>query len=276
MAISIKIVKETSLWPYGHLIQWELKNDAISGDYTFAVYRSGFLNGPWDLAAQGLVNTFAFRDTFPQKPGTSAPNEVRPNQLGGFRNFYYKVTVTGPTGETAETIDEVGPTANRHMSNFRRKAIRDLGLVLRKYSGSKVALLKRRRWGTRCLKCVDPRTKEVTRAACVSCWGTGIVDGYWAPVLTYARRSASNNVSVITPEQKSDANDCKIWMPETPTMERDDIVVFMNDQRRYRLDQVMQTEIQLESVHQVLSAQEIARDHVIYKLHVSPDINPLF
>lgn len=275
--MKITITRSVSLWPHGHVLQWDVDGASASGVYMFSVYRSGSLQGPWELLAENLTNTYAYRDKFPQPTGTTAPSVVRPNQLGAFRNFYYRVVVTGPTGDKAEVADEVGVTAQNALKGYRRKALRDFMLQLKKFNGTPVALLKRKHWGVRCPKCFDKGTKEVMRSNCIQCWGTGFMGGYWDPIITYARRATGNNVSSISPDQKSDANDTKLWMPDVPCMERDDVIVFLRDQRRYRVDQQSQTEIQLEAVHQVLSIQEYSHDNIIYRYPVSvDDQNPLF
>ena len=115
------------------------------------------------------------------------------------------------------------------------------------------------------------------RSECNACWGTGYEHGYWAPLLSYARRSVSATTVTNSPEQKSDANDAQIWLPDFPQMERDDVIVALHDQRRFRVDRQVQTEIQLAGVHQVLTCQELAHDHVIYRYAVHPEtLNPLY
>ena len=65
-------------------------------------------------------------------------------------------------------------------------------------------------------------------------------------------------------------------MPDYPSLECDDVIVFLRDKSRWRIDQTVGTEIRLQPVHQVVSAQVIDRSNILYTLSVNPDVvNPL-
>jgi hypothetical protein len=285
--VKLVFTRLTSLFPEGHFIQWSIQDARESGVYLFTVYRSGGADGPWELLAQDLSNQYAYVDKFPQLPGTRPNDNLKPNQLRLFRNYYYRVDVRTPSNKVLTVTEEVGtqlgtpgtegqPLVYRKMGGYHRKALRDLRLSL-KFNGTPVALLKRRIWGERCPKCFDKISKEVMRAACTTCWGTGFIGGFWNPSFVYARRGAGASNTQITPEQKSDSNDVKVWMPDVPAMERDDLIVFLDDNRRFRIDQQIQTEIKLTAVHQQFSAQEIEHSNIVYRLPVNTtQINPLF
>ncbi len=272
-----RLTRMTSLFPNGHFIQWTIDDARESGVYTTTLYRSGGPDGPWELLAKDLADQYAFYDKFEADASVNTDTYLRPNQLRMFRNWYYKVEIVTPTGVQLTAMDEVGPSlTNRKLEGVRRKAIRDMDRQLRIYNGTPVALLKRRIWGTRCKLCWSPVTKEIVRASCSTCWGTGYTGGYWAPTLAYARRGAMESATAITPQDKSDSNQVKIWMRDLPAMERDDIVVFLDDQRRYRIDRQLQTEMKLVAVHQVFTAQEIPHDNIIYRMKVDArGIKPL-
>jgi hypothetical protein len=278
--LSIKIVAIAALYPDGFFVQWTLDGATESGIYTFDVYRSGAANGPWDQIASGLKDQYAFIDKFELPFPATTENVLRPNQLNLFREYVYRVVVTAPSGATAEVVDDNNPLFegainDLKMNQYHRKAQRDFRLSL-KFNGTRCVVLKRRRWGVRC-DCVDKKTREIVRAACKKCWGTGLISGYWTPFATYARRNVSTNTSAVTPENKSDSNDAKIWMPDYPTLETDDIIVFMKENSRWRADQSTQTQIRLQDVHQVVSAQSLDHSHIIYRLAVDPrQIKPLY
>ncbi len=264
-----RITRMTSLFPNGHFIQWTIDDARDSGIYSTTIFRAGGPDGPWELLATGLADQYAYYDKFEAPVEVLTNIYLKPNQLRMFRNYYYKVEVTTPTGVVLTALDEVGPLLqNRKLEGVRRKAIRDLERQLKIYNGTAAALLKKRVWGTRCKDCWSPVTKEVVRAGCRSCWGTSFLGGYWAPTLVYARRGAMESSTAITSDNKSDANQVRIWMRDLPAMERDDIVVFLEDQKRYRIDRQLQTEMKLVAVHQVFTAQEIPHDNIIYKLPV--------
>ena len=280
MSLEIRVLAIAPLFPQGFFVQWTLNGATESGAYLFSIYRSGGRNGPWDLIAKDLSNQYAFVDKFLLPFAQTTEDVLRPNQLNLFREFVYKVVVTSPSGVTAEVIDDTNPNFegalnDKKMNQYWRKSVRDFRLTL-KFNGTRCVILKRRHWGVRC-ECVDKKTKEIMRSSCRKCWGTGIVEGYWAPFLTYARRNISTNASAVTAENKSDSNDGKFWMPDYPSLESEDLIIVMKENSRWRADQNTQTQIRLQDVHQVVSAQAIDRSHVIYRLLIDPSqIKPLY
>lgn len=278
MKLSLSAI--SPLFPYGFYVQWSLAGVTTPGAYKFDLYRSGGMTGPWDLVAGGLENQYAFRDDFTSPVPMTTADVVRPNQLNQFRDYAYRVVATSPSGEVTEVIDNSSPLYegslfDRKMMQQQRKAIRDFRLSC-KFNGTKAVVLKRRHWGTRCI-CVDKPTKETIRSACIKCWGTGVIDGYWAPILTFARRLPSANASAITPENKSDANDVQFRLPDVPALEQDDVIVFLKDNSRWRIDTVTSTQIRLQDTHQVVSGQAFDKGHVIFRYAVRTDqIKALF
>jgi hypothetical protein len=281
----VRITRLTAIYPKGHFIQWTVEGAKDSGSYLFDISRSGGPDGPWELLAAAVADQYAYFDQFPQPTATDPSGYLRPNQLRLFRNYYYRVEVTTPAGQRLSAVEEVGPIIGqqeddlrrRKMGQYHRRAIRNMSLALQQFVGTPVALLKRRVWGTRCKDCWDPISKEVIRANCTNCWSTGFEGGYWNPTLAYVRRGAGTSATQITPQQKSDSNEVTVWMLDMPAMERDDIIVFFDDQKRFRIDRQVQTEIRLQTVHQIFTCQEIDHSDIIYRFPVSQtQINPLF
>ena len=63
-----------------------------------------------------------------------------------------------------------------------RDIIRREYLQQQKIEGTRGFLLKRKKFGVRCQRCTDWDTKEVTDSNCPSCYGTGLVGGYYAGI----------------------------------------------------------------------------------------------
>lgn len=69
----------------------------------------------------------------------------------------------------------------------------------------------------------------------------------------------------------------RLWLPDYPQLERDDIIVSLANNRRWRVEQQVQPEIQYAATHQVVTLQEISHDHVIYRFLVDPTTrDPLY
>lgn len=231
------------------------------------------MEGPWEEVLS-TSNTFAYVDTFSVPPPSE--NALRPNYLRLTGNFYYRVTVTAPNGTTASSTVEAGVEATGKLGGIRRKSERDLMVQLRKLDGSAIAIVKRRHYGELCLKCRDKTTHAIIRSSCKACWGTGIIGGYWNPVASFARRTPAGASAAVTPQQRSDTAGVTLWLPSTPAVEPDDILVSFRDQRRYVVSDAEQPEVQMEPTHQKVTVQELPSDSLLYELTVSPDVRPLY
>jgi len=279
---TLRFTRFTALFPYGYHVQWSLIDvpENVSGVFQFDLYRSGGPEGPWQqvLASD---DQYAFLDKFNSVATTLS--ELQPNQMRLFQEVHYKLVCRMPNGTILETKEETGPAnATRKMSQYLRKSKRDFRLTL-KFNGTKLVVLKKRRWGAKCIVqpdgtgCYDPISQEVMRQNCRECWGTGFIGGYWTPFVTYGRRNVSANTSAITPAQRSDTNDGSFWLPDYPTLEADDILISLSDQRRFIIDQQVETQILLNSVHQEVACMELDHDHIIYQMRVAPDtLSPLY
>lgn len=268
------VSKNMPIYPQSIMIQWYIKNNTESGVFSTKVYRSGGMEGPWELIAENLTNTYAYVDRL-----TTSTSELKPNLLNFFKNLYYKIEITTPSGKILQSIEETGPTVTGKMAGYQRKLNRDQLIQFKKYNGSgnKMIILKRKLWGEYCKRCYDVKSKEIMRTSCKLCWGTGIIGGYWNPISTYGRRAPTGGSSQITPEQKSDASDVKIWTIDVPGLDQDDLVVFLVDNKRYKIDTTAQTEIQFTAVGQVANAHEINHDNILMQLPVYPETAyPLF
>lgn len=265
--MNVTITKTTPLTPHGNFVQWTLSN-CPPDRYFFDLHRSGSRQGPWEKVVERLEGTYSYIDRFVALPGTTRDTAVRPNQLSNLRNFYYRVTVTNSAGQVQTDSCEVGATLEPKQRQLLRALTHAEWRAFR-YNGVPVALLKRKRWGVRCKKCVDPTTKELLRGACTNCWSTGFEGGYWNPVLTYARRAPLQETSQITPEGKTNISNTRMVLLAIPRMEQGDLIVFIRDNKRFFVDQQVETQLKTVPVHQVVLLTEVTASDVVYRIDVS-------
>lgn len=276
MALSVQFTRVSPMYPQGFYVQWTLRSvdQAASGAYAFTLERSGGPSGPWE-PVMSATDTYAHWDKFDQPAGTTYATHRRPNQFAFGRSYYYRVRVVAPNGVTAEYVDDTEPGLDPKQAQYWRKADYDLRKGLR-FTGTPAAVFKKRRWGERCPKCTSKVTRDPLRGACVNCFGTGFVRGYYEPVLLNLRRGAPQGTSQQTPEGRQDSNGVKITAPSTPGLEPGDLIVFLRDNRRFEVDQQIETQITLVTVHQTVQAMELGHDHVAYRLRVDKtSLNPI-
>ena len=273
MALRLEITRITPLYPVANFLQWDLVTPTESGSYLFNVYRSGSPAGPWETLVTNAVDSFNYLDTMPQ---VETADSRAVNQLSLGRQIYYKVVAIPPSGVDHEVGDTkaVEPFLNHVQKMLRRKLIYEEALALKKLNGVPVAVLKRMRWGPRCPKCFDKTTNQIVRGNCSNCYGTGFVPGYFTPVITYARRGTSPLNAQVTAQGKTDTVLTQVTLLNIPKVSDEDVLVFLRDNARFRVAQMVSTELQTVAVHQKLVVSELARSSIEYCVPVDPNIIP--
>lgn len=235
----------------------------------FDVYRAGSPEGPWTQLGASTPDQFNYLDTLPTTE-TSDTREV--NQLSLARGIFYRVVVTPPSGceNQAEVVSEVEPRLDGKQRLLKRKMLRDAGMMLKKLNGVEVAVVKRMHWGPRCTKCYDKFTKEVVRASCTTCYGTGFSPGYFSPIITLGRRGTLPIGKQVSPQGISEYRPTQVTILDVPKIEPDDILVFLKDNKRFVVKAVIQTELRTVGVHQKVEVSELARSSIEYRITVDP------
>lgn len=261
--LTIIIDKVTSIWPRSVVIQWHLVNAVALTGYEFTVHRSATPSGPWESVGSALSDIFLYVDT----ELTANHTKSTPSTFTLQSALYYKVTVTSPQG-TASAVQSVDPFNDKRRALMARKLRRDAAVMLRKGSGTEIAILKKRWWGVPCT-CVS-KTGQVIRSKCQLCYGTGTVTGYWNPVYSYASRSVAPVSEQINSTGISETRRISAITLDIPKIINGDIIVFLRDNTRYTVDLVVPTELQTVRVHQELQLSELARSDNVYNISVDP------
>jgi len=260
--LKLEVTRVTGIWPRKVYVQWLLRNPTEKDGYTFSIHRSGSAEGPWTELTSTLVDTYFFVDD-----GFPAPCDLsEPGLFSLRRSIYYKVTVTHVTDGTVEVVKKLEPGLDRRRAGIVRKLRRDARVVLRKGSGTEVAILKRRWWGEPC-GCTT-KTGQITRSHCRVCFGTGIISGYWDPVYGFATRSSAPVDERTSSQGNVETHILQVKMYYIPQVAAQDILVFMRDNKRYIVDIPITTEIHTVEVHQELQVSELSRSSREYNIPV--------
>jgi len=275
MALGCVITQVTPLFPRRIFIQWDLLNPTESGSYTFRVERSGSTEGPWTALQAGMQNTFNFIDDFTQ-PVLEDNAVAHPFSLQ--RQFYYRVLAVPPSGCAAQALSDphgVEPELPPIQRGLRRKLRYEESRIWKAYSGVRLALLKRRRWGVRCPDCWDAMTNSCTIEHCETCYGTSFTGGYWNPVIVYGRIHPPNNVTAQTTQRdKNESTQHLITVLDVPLLQDDDMIVETDTNQRHIVRRKTQTELKRRSVHQQLTTSLIERGGIEYCLPVDLRATP--
>lgn len=267
--ISVYISRVSAVAPYGFFIQWEVRKPSASGEYRFWLDRSGSSEGPWEEVAADIHDKFCWMDRF-DRPGDLAEGVRRPNQLALLRQFYYRVRMLAPNGERDEVVHDNDPPLDRKLAQAYRRARANFAAMLQ-FNGRPCAVLKRKRWGKRCPKCSDVVLREPLKSSCVVCWGTGFEGGFWKPVLVSGYLALVSESSTNTPEQRSDVRAVRIQLPNIPDVERDDVLVFPHDRKRFLIERVQMPALIQNDTHQTCIGAEISPGNILYRFKMPDD-----
>lgn len=275
MALGITITKVTPLYPHSIFLQWDLENPTESGSYTFTIERSGSSEGPWELLQSGAQNTYNYIDDF-TTPALDDNAVTHPFSLQ--QQLYYRVTVAPPSGcvnGATSAPHSVEPELPPLQRGLRRKLRYEETRLWRAFSGVRLALVKRKRWGTRCTGCWDSATNSVLKEHCTECYGTSFVGGYWTPVIVYGRIHPPQNVTAQTTQRdKNETSQHLITTLDVPLMQDDDLVVEIDTNQRHVVRRKTQTELKRHSVHQQLTTALLERGAIEYCLPVDLRATP--
>lgn len=259
------ITRTTALYPRAVFLQWDVVAEE-SGSFFVDVARAQSPEGPWDVIASGLRDTYNFQDT--RLSTTPLPTAYdAPDMYSLARETYYQITVTPPSG-VANAFQSapcaVEPGLSRRTRLLKRKILHDQAVGYRHLNGIDLVVLKRRRWGTRCRACYDAVTRQATLEHCTTCYGTSFEGGYWAPVLIRGRREAAAVESQVTSHGDSDVKYNDFNILDYPHIEYKDLIVDLVRNDRYQVQRVHQTELQSVTCHQKMTASLLGRNSVEY------------
>ena len=156
----------------GTLVEWSLHPQfADAGPYTFQLQggRTGLHDADdWINLGAVLSNTYSAVDS-----------EQR--DFGQMQRWHYRLKLSTSNGVYySDPQAALGNLSQRDWS-LVREISRQALLRLKNGAGRKGFLLKRRLAGERCPECLDKQTDEILNSSCTVCYGTGFLDGYFAP-----------------------------------------------------------------------------------------------
>lgn len=153
-----------------------------------------------------------------------------------------------------------------------QEIIRKEKLLHRVATSTEGFLLRRKRSGAACTRCLDPRTKEVTLSKCTLCLGTRFLGGYFAAVAgTYCRvepNSTREQQNLQTGPEKQDVTKGRVIA--VPGMESLDVWIDGDSDLRYYVH-VTDVLAQIRNVPVILGVElrQAPFDDVIYSFSLS-------
>lgn len=228
-------------------------------DYDFYVLRSEAAMGPYEQIAGPLRDQYNLRD-------------IQVSLLHKWRQYYYKIRVVHRPTAQEETF---GPASSVEPEQdlIAAEIIRQEDLLFREFAGRRCILFPARTFGPACT-CYDVVTRRTTRSGCRTCFGTGWLGGYMAPVEVFVQIDPFTKVAQKNALQERQPGDTAARMISFPPVSPNDILV-ESENKRWRVLSVTPTQRLRATVRQELTIHEIPKGDIEYALPVVMDAKSL-
>jgi hypothetical protein len=236
---------------YKHIVvQWSIPADW--GLCTFNVYYSPNSTGDWQRMNQAPLPGPFFTDTEEQ-------------EYSKFNNGYYIVEaiLTQQGNKTIASLPSRWSTAQRDWVGLRSREIqRREFFLLAHFTGIKSYLFQRKTFGERCPNCWDCEREVVYKDNCDVCFGTSFKGGYAQAAPLMIQYDASPNSNIKTYFGKWEPNQIGAWTISVPKIQPDDILLRVGDWNLYRVEEISPTELQGNTVRQILKLTQLAKSEI--------------
>lgn len=249
-------------------VSWCVKETQLDVlDYSFQIYRSESVEGPFDAISVPFKDKYLFIDR----------NIFTGNR---WRQYYYKLVVTK---ESDSTSVEFGPVSSEPDPDLYAMEVRSHAqLLLHEFAGRICWILPVRTFGQRC-SCYDRQMKAKKRSGCITCYDTTFVRGYLQPIQVAVQidPSAKSEQKMGTGSSQQSNTTGRIGF--YPAIKPDDLIV-EKENRRWKVVSVSQTEKARARIRQEFQLHELVMTDVEFKaplvledaitdLFVSPERN---
>lgn len=250
VAIRVKNLRVLSMSTSYHEIRWELedtKEDVL--DYTFQVLRSEGSAGPWDPISPLMEDRYFFID-----------NLI--NTTNRWRSYNYLLRVTH---KTSGAVLNVGPVAHEAEPDLIGQEVRrHINLLMREFVGRRCWILQRRTFGQVC-RCFDPILKLKKSSGCRTCWDTGWVRGYYAPIEAFVQIDPSGNEDQATNLGKLQPDNTTARLGYFPALKPEDLII-EPENIRWKVTKVNSTQRLRAPLHQEIQLHAIPRSDVEFSI----------
>jgi len=256
--IFIKNFKVRSLDLDFNEISWEIETFSSAKadifDYTFQILRSESPEGPFDQVSPTFQDRYLFIDT-----------SIKTGSV--FRHYYYRIRTTTLATGLFEDTDSVTlePDADLIATELRKH----MNLLFREFVGRRCWVMPVRTFGQRC-GCWNDTLQKRTRSGCRTCYDTGFIRGYLSPIEAWIMFDPSANTRQQTNIGELEQDNTTAKLGFYPELKPRDVII-EPENRRWRIQQVNQTEQLRAPVHQEVSMHLIPRSDVEYSIVLDMD-----
>lgn len=242
-------------------LSWDWASGYSPSASTYTVHRCGaesFDSQDIDVLASGTTATSYDDYEFPQK-------DI-------YRRVYYRVatSVSGGATHLSRVVTFSEGSQDRIVQEIRFR----FGVAMEVLMGVPSYAFQRRTFGDVCPDCWDPVLGKTTNDRCYTCYGVGLVGGYFAPTLTWVQFQPNDDFAIIDQEGLGQKQTISALMPYQPYMVHGDLI-FGNDRALYVVVRNQSTYKSGSVAHQVLTLRQLNRGSVEYELVRDTTVPPI-
>jgi hypothetical protein len=225
---------------FGTRISWELRERfSAPGPYTFQlqVGRTGVVAADdWEDLGTPVVDTYYALDDEKRVFGKSQWTHYRVQLTDANGVVYY----SQPVNAAGFLSYNAYQTATATIRQWRQRVRSRVNVT-----AVPIYVLKRRLYGTACTECIDYLQQESNDSHCETCYGTGIIGGYFAPdSCQYLVPEPSNRRLKVDEQLTRGTVDDQVMQGTIladPYVQQNDVIVMANTDDRYRIHTVVDT-----------------------------------
>lgn len=241
-------------WYKQIVVEWSVPPSF--GSCLFDVFFSPTLEGPYTK-----INLTPLTGTYLQDTQTQ---EYSKNNRG---YYIVQVTLTSQGNAILRSLPTSWTTYQRKWVELRSIEVqRREYWLLTQFAGIKSYLFRRKSYGERCKTCWNPVLEVVTNDHCPDCLGTSFEGGYFDPAMFYVQYDATPNVLLKTYFGNYEPNQIGAWTISIPDVRPQDVIVRIGDWNVYRVERLTPTELQGNTVRQIMVLTELSRQDVEFQL----------
>ena len=204
-------------YPDAVALRWEMIDSKLPGTFKVWVERSGSPEGEFErLNELPVLNS---KEWVHQGQTT----EILAKQ----RFPLYRIVLEYPDGKTfTSNVAGLSGPLPRQDYLIARELNRKWSVRL-KQVGIPIIVFKRKHWGEKCDKCIDPATGSKTIDFCEDCYNTKFMGGYYDPIETIGEVVVNAHHTSLDPQGLGARQeyDCQMSIMSHPILTRDDIIV---------------------------------------------------
>lgn len=186
---------------------------------------------------------------------------------------YYRIKLVDGNGTVYYSqVQETAAYWTRYDWSLAKEIIRKETLLLRRKTGTKGWLLKRRFFGERCPVCTNPVTGQTDQSACTTCYGTGVTGGYYPAFDYWVTMNATKLMRKLTNEQGLvSATVESVRALAYPVVSGNDVWVHGHTNQRFFITAEVETVARHRGIDLIvnLTLNEAPSDHVIYQFPIA-------